>query len=288
MAMNVKELGRFDSPVMICGGAYSNLEATDAMLAYAQRKGIPNSHIMHTGDAIAYCADAEATATRIREAQIASIKGNVEEQLGSNAGDCACGFDQGSACQAMAVEWYAFADNEISQQTRDWCAELPDHLVFAMGTRLFRVVHGSVKQVNRFMFSSLDDSDFLAEFDLSATDVVIAGHTGIPFTKHISGRIWHNSGALGMPANDGTARVWVTILSPMVHGVRFEHVPLDYDSKATAAKMRERGLSSAYADALETGHWPSLDILPETERQATGVALRPDATTWSAVPRNAA
>jgi hypothetical protein len=32
-------------------------------------------------------------------------------------------------------------------------------------------------------------------------------------------------------------------------------------------------LPEGYADGLETGLWPSLDILPDAERAATGEAL---------------
>ena len=37
-------------------------------------------------------------------------------------------------------------------------------------------------------------------------DGVIGGHCGLPFTKVVGDRLWHNPGAIGMPANDGTPR----------------------------------------------------------------------------------
>lgn len=288
MSQTIRDLGRFDTPVLLCGGAYGNLEALDALLAEAGRRGIPPANIIHSGDAIAYCSDPEAVARRLSDRGIASIKGNVEDQLAANAGDCACGFEEGSACQVMAVEWYAYADSEISGETRDWCAALPDQLAFTMKSRRFRVVHGSVTTINRFMFGSLDEDEFELELRAAESDVVVAGHTGLPFTRHIDARVWHNTGALGLPANDGTTRVWFSVVTPLSHGVRFEHFPLDYDHAAAADKMRRRGLSEAYAHALESGVWPSLDILPAAERAATGKALHPGMTVWAAVPRNAA
>lgn len=47
--------------------------------------------------------------------------------------------------------------------------------------------------------------------------------------------------------------------------------------QATSAmldRMIEEGLPQGYAEALRTGLWPSLDVLPEPEQLATGKPLR--------------
>ena len=48
--------------------------------------------------------------------------------------------------------------------------------------------------------------------------------------------------------------------------------PLDYDHAGAAAKMRARGLPEAYAEALEGGLWPDMDVLPAVERAREGVS----------------
>jgi hypothetical protein len=44
--------------------------------------------------------------------------------------------------------------------------------------------------------------------------------------------------------------------------------------------MRQRGLPEGYAAALETGLWPSCDILPTTELATRGRWLDPAAVFW--------
>lgn len=281
-------IGSFNAPLILCGGAYSNLEALEGLFEEARRLNIPNDHIIHCGDVIAYCADPEASARLLMQSGVHSIKGNVEEQLGRNAGDCACGFEEGSKCQALSAEWFAHANDQISDPTRSWMADLPDQISFTMNNRTFRVVHGGVDQINRFMFASLEDQVFGDELALAGTNCVIAGHTGIPFSRHVGGKIWHNCGALGLPANDGTPRGWFTILTPMVHGVRFEHRPLHYDHITAARKMRNVGLSGEYATALETGLWPTMDILPEAERSSVGKPISLGSVVWAQIPRSVA
>lgn len=281
-------IGPFDAPVIIFGGVYSNLESLEALFEEAGRLNVPAERIIHTGDVVAYCADPEKSARLLMSSGVHAIKGNVEEQLGQNAMDCACGFEDGSKCQTLAVEWYAYADRQIGGEVRTWMAGLPDQLTFAMNGRTFRVVHGGINQTNRFMFASLSDAVFGAELAQGGTDGVIAGHTGIPFTRHVGGKVWHNTGALGLPANDGTPRGWFTVLTPMIHGVRFEHRPLHYDHITAARKMRETGLSGEYASALESGLWPTMDILPEPEREGVGKPISLGSIVWAQIPRSAA
>ena len=273
IAARTRDLGRFDAPVLVCGGAYSNLEALEALFAAANRLGIPNDHIVHTGDAIAYCADAAATAELLRQCGVPSIQGNVEESLAASLPDCGCGFNEGSVCDKLAAEWFAYADAHTGPDLRRWMGQLPHHLTFELSGLRIRAVHGSVQEVNRFMFASLPDSAFEAEFAHADADIVVAGHSGIPFTRRVSARLWHNSGSVGLPANDGTPRVWFSVLSPEDDGIRFEHHAFDYDHELTKSKMLSAGVCTEYAETLSNGLWPSVDVLPDTEKRATGKPL---------------
>ncbi len=65
-------------------------------------------------------------------------------------------------------------------------------------------------------------------------------------------------------------------MEPGHNGPEFCHFSLDYDYASAAQKMRAAGLPEGYARALETGFWPSLDILPQAERERTGQAINVD------------
>jgi predicted phosphodiesterase len=272
-SLRVVDLGRINEPLLVCGGAYSNLEALTALLDTANQLHIPARRIVHTGDGVAYCADPVDTAERLRSSGVHSIQGNVEESLAASLPDCGCGFELGTVCEKLAAQWFSFTDARIGDDLRRWMAGLPHHLTFEMCGLKFRVVHGSVTSINRFMFASQPDADFEAELSAARADAVIAGHSGIPFNRTVGGRLWHNSGPLGLPANDGTPRVWFSILAPGPGGIRISVHALDYDFEAARDKMLRENVCPEYARALETGLWPSLDILPEAERRVAGVPL---------------
>jgi hypothetical protein len=269
-----------DGPVLVFGGPYSNLEATEAVLAEAARRGIPPARIVCTGDVVAYCADARATVERVREAGIHVVMGNCEEKLGAGAEDCGCGFAPGSACDRLAAEWFAHADRTLDADARRWMAQLPRRLDLLIAGLRLAVIHGGLEEISRFVFPSMPARVKALELKAAQCDGIVAGHCGIPFSQVIATaegpRLWHNAGAAGMPANDGTARVWCSILTPgpEPRSLAIEHVALTYDAASAAEKMRTAGLVD-YADALTTGLWPSCDVLPPAELKQQGKPVSP-------------
>src|SRR5690242_151043 len=76
-----------DAPLLIFGGPYSNLQATEAMLAEARRLGIPAGRTICTGDVVAYGADPCETVDAVRAAGIPVVMGNCDESLGTRSED---------------------------------------------------------------------------------------------------------------------------------------------------------------------------------------------------------
>lgn len=262
-------------PILVFGGPYSNLAATRALMAEADRLAIAPTQVICTGDVVAYCAEPEETAQAIAAWGCHVIQGNCEQQLAEGAIDCACNFEDGSACDLLAKGWYPFANARMSPAMRTWMGGLPQTLRFSIGATTFRVVHGGVTLVNRWVFAS--QADVVAqECAAAGTDVVIAGHAGLPFVARAGRRVWFNPGVIGMPANDGTPDVWYGLVQRQPDGaIALTTHRLAYDHMAAAAAMRRFGYANGYARSLVTGVWPSLDILPSAEQAATGKRLRP-------------
>ncbi len=278
------DLGELFHPILIFGGPYSNLEATRALRAEASRRGIPPERLICTGDVVAYCVDPSATVAEIRDWGIHVVMGNCEESLAAASPDCGCGFDEGTACAVLAVDWYSHANAVLDAAARTWMAALPRRIAFRInGVRLL-AIHGGVSSINRFLFASTPDAEKTAEMDGLDIDGIVGGHCGLPFTQTVEGRLWHNAGAIGLPANDGTVDGWYAVVEPRGTGVSVTHHRLAYDVATAAAAMRRHQLPEGYSKALETGLWPSIDILPAAERAATGHALSPPHTLFTPQP----
>ncbi len=268
-------------PLLVFGGPYSNLEATKALVREARRRTIPPGNIVCTGDLAAYCADPQGVIDLLRRSGIRIVMGNCEESLAAQAAGCGCGFTGDSACAALSDQWYYYADRNIDAESRLWMGSLPRQLDLEINGRRLVVVHGGVTSINRFIFATSDEA-IEEELATSGCDGVIAGHSGLPFTCESGGRLWHNAGVVGMPANDGTPRVWFSVLVPSDGDILIEHHALDYDHTAAAARMRQCDLPEGYAAALETGLWPSCEVLPPTELPTCGRRLEPGTVIWHA------
>jgi predicted phosphodiesterase len=258
---------------IVFGGPYSNLEATAAVLAEAARLGITHERIVCTGDIVAYCADPVATLDLVQASGIHVVMGNCDEQLGNSADDCGCGFPPGSSCDRLSAAWFAYADARVTPAQRKWLASLPRRLDIEIGGVRLAVIHGATAQISRFIFASTPALAKKRELDLAGCDGIVAGHCGLPFSQVIDGRFWHNAGVVGMPAHDGTPRVWYSVLTPVDGGIEIAHRALTYDHDRAASAMARAKLPSEYALALAKGIWPSCDVLPKQEIHSAGIPL---------------
>ncbi|MCB0705716.1 MAG: metallophosphoesterase [Saprospiraceae bacterium] len=276
MNFTTKDIGLIDpGSLLVFGGVYSNLEALLALKAKADNLQIPPDRIICTGDIVAYCADPEACVQLIRDWGIHCIAGNVEIQLRERQDDCGCNFEEETRCDIFSRHWYPYARRMVSEEALEWMETLPHHLTFQFGNKKFRVVHGSYFGVSEYVFASTSTDHKTRNFEASKSDVILAGHCGLPFGEKIGNYIWWNAGVIGMPANDGTTRIWFSTIywagenSPM----EFRHHPLHFDESRTHQKMIANELPTEYAETLMTGLWDNCEILPDAETKIQGIPL---------------
>ena len=271
----MSDLGNINDRLLIFGGPYSNLAATTAMQQRARELGLLPSQVICTGDVVAYCAEPGETVDLIRDWGIPVVMGNCEESLAFGEDDCGCGFEPGSECSVLAVTWYDYANRRMNAEQRRWMQGLPRSIDFQMAGRDFRIVHGSLDSINEFVFASGDSDQRLARIRQESVDVVIGGHSGIPFGQQLEDCYWLNAGVIGMPANDGSSHGWYLMLEPTGNGVEVSWHQLSYDYRKSRETTIAAGMTS-YGEALASGHWPSIDILPPAEAGMTGRALQLD------------
>lgn len=269
MQGGVTDWGEIAGDVLAFGGVVSNAHALAALTRLAAEQGITARRMVCTGDVVAYCGQPAGTVAAFRALGAATIRGNVEESLVRRAADCGCGFARRTACDRLAEAWYAHADASLDPQARAWMASLPGLAVFRAHGRRWGVLHGGATAVNRFLWPTSPKAalaEEIAAFEALAgpVDAVLAGHCGLPFLCEVAGRLWFNTGALGLPPNDGAPRTSFGVIA--ADGPRIER--LAYDHQGAARAMRAAGLTQGYDRALLSGRWPSEDVLPPELRRA--------------------
>jgi diadenosine tetraphosphatase ApaH/serine/threonine PP2A family protein phosphatase len=130
-------------------------------------------------------------------------------------------------------------------------------------------IHGSPRRVNEFLWESATPDGLVRHFlESHKADVILCSHTGIKWHRALpEDRHLVNVGVIGRPENDGTPRVWYTILTAGT-GLEVEFVPLAYDHEALAREMEAEQLPREFIETIRTGWWTTcLENLPARERQ---------------------
>ena len=275
MDKKIEHIENLKGKVLLFGGVYSNLQALEKLKSIAEEENISPDNCICTGDIVGYCAQPEETVQLFKLWGAKSIAGNVELQLSEGAEDCGCDFKAGSRCDGFSQLWYPYAQSKLSKDSLDFIKTMPDHLEFEYAGKKVTVVHGSYCNVSEFIFKSTPWKIKAENFEVTKTDVIIAGHCGLPFHQIEEKKMWLNPGVIGMPANDGTPQVWYMILNDEKDSLNFSHHKMDYNFTLTNKLMQNGLLPQEYAKTIITGIWDNTEILPTAESgwQGFGIPL---------------
>lgn len=279
--MEIKTLGTLQGPVGLFGGVYSNFQSLEEFDRQIQQLSLPYTQLICTGDVVGYCGSPAECIETLQAWGVHGILGNVEENLVLGIDDCGCNFGEGSRCDLFSKQWFPFAQSQVKEKHLTYLRTLPHRLEFELGDKKVHVLHGSHGHISEFIFESTPWEKKQAFFDTLDVDVIIAGHTGIPYIQERNGKVWINPGVLGMPANDGTPRVWFATLDIQDGELQCQFHTYEYDAGEANQIMLENGLSYQYADTLLTGLWDNNDILPAFETSRQGIMLEWDKRTVS-------
>ena len=273
MEKEIKHIGIKNGKLLLFGGVYSNLQALQQLISIAETEGITPDNCICTGDITGYCAQPEETVQLFQKWGALSIAGNVELQLANDSEDCGCDFKAGGRCDDFSKMWFPYIKGHLSQQSLDWMKTIPEYICFHYGTKKVTIVHGNYGNTSEFIFASNADDSKQNTFKATNSDVIVAGHCGLPFHQTIKNNLWLNPGVIGMPANDGTPRVWYMILNMEDEMLTYTHHSFEYDAITAQKLMYKNHLPEAYGDTLTSGIWDNMEILPEIEKMGQGIPI---------------
>jgi len=250
--------------IALIGGIYSNHLALAVALDDIAARGIDEIYCL--GDLGAFGPNPDKVIERLRDEGIPTLQGNYDNSIGYGLDDCQCGYTDPRDNHYAQLS-YDYTLRKTSGPSREWLRSLPESIRFDLGGKRVLLCHGSPRQMNEFLWESTTPTHLLLKLcEEHGADLVAGTHTGLHWERTLpDGRRFVNAGVLGRPENDGTARVWYTILSEAEPEVAF--VPLEYDHEALCREMHEEGLPEEFVRTIREGWWTTcLEILPAKER----------------------
>lgn len=251
--------------IALLGGVYGNDRALDAVLDDARRRGAERIYCL--GDLGGFGPHPERIVPRLREASIGCVQGNYDRAIADGAADCGCGYTD-PRDNAFARISYAYTLRRTPDDQRRWLGRLPPFLRVTVGDAPVLLVHGSPRRQNEFLWESTSPNGMLEAFCRAwDADVLAFTHTGLRWHRRLpSERHAVNVGAAGRPGNDGSPRVWYTLLTAD-RELDVAFVPVNYDHDVVARAMEREGLPPQFVETIRTGWWSCcLESMPVKER----------------------
>lgn len=201
--------------VAVIADIHANFPALEKVL-----EDIRGAPIFCCGDLVGYNTFPNEVIDLIRTNNATSILGNHD--LAVLTGDT--GWFNSEAIKA--IEWTA---GKLTTENRSFLEALPRAY-----ENEFYMAHGSPKnQLEGYIFSDDPDYVFSDFFNYTERDIIILGHTHMPFVKKIDGKLIFNPGSVGQP-RDSDPRASYAILDTEKKEVKIKRVGYDIEKTSTA------------------------------------------------------
>lgn len=154
------------------------------------------------GDLVDYGPDPRTVVQAVRELATLAVRGNHDHAVGYGV-DPRCA----PAFRAMAAATQRYTMEVLADDDKAYLRELPlTQSVVRDGRRVY-VCHATPSDP-LFAYCPPGSPDWSREAETIDADVILVGHTHLPFVKRIGDRTIVNPGSLGQPKHGGSYAIW--------------------------------------------------------------------------------
>jgi len=198
------------------------------------------------GDLVGYGAHPNEVIALVRGAGYPTIMGNYDDGVGFDRDNCGCAYtdDEMRRLGDLSLQWSK--ENVTPENKAFLRLLLPNIRVEVEGKRVL-LVHGSPRRINEYLYADRQPASLARVAALAEADVLVFGHTHLPYIKEVEGVLFVNDGSVGKP-KDGDPRAAYGRLEIGTE-VQASIVRVPYD---VAAAVRASGLPAHFADLLES------------------------------------
>ena len=230
---------------------HGNLPALEAAVMDAKARGA--GKIVCAGDMTGYGPFPDEVCRFLEERRIPSIIGNYDRKVidVTNQGSSAA-----AGMKQKKRKILLWTGAHLDVRSRRYLASLPEHLTLRLpGGHHLLVVHGSPLSMDDAIYPSITRRGLEVKVGGVRPDVLVCGHTHIPFVKRIGGVLIVNCGSAGHPV-DGDPRPAYALVNaeegavPRGRIVRFEY-DRTWTIKALEKTSLPRGLQKDFAEGAK-------------------------------------
>lgn len=222
--------------VAVISDIHSNLQALDAVMT--ELDSDPPDAVLCAGDIVGYGANPNECCEIVSRRCDKIVVGNHD--LSALTGDTYLM----NPYAARASVWTSAA---LSRVSRSFLESLPREERLGLGGARIAMYHGSPRSVSEYVYE--DDLEGLPLDEIQA-EIVIMGHTHVPYVRKLGRVLAVNPGSVGQP-RDSDPRASFAVLEPAAGRCLIRR--LDYDTEGAAKAIISAGLPQLLAERLFCG-----------------------------------
>ncbi len=232
--------------IAIFSDIHGNRHALAAVLADIDEQAPDRVYCL--GDLVGYGAYPNEVIERVRDRGIPTIMGNYDDGVGFDKDECGCAYTDPEMRRLgdISLMWTREA---VAPENKEYLRSLLPSIRFKEAGKEFLLVHGSPRKINEYVYENRPLANLERIASSASADVLVFGHTHLPYVKEVAGVLLVNDGSVGKP-KDGDARAGYVILD-VGDEVKVGFRRMAYDVAAAAEAVRASGLPAHFAELLE-------------------------------------
>ncbi len=232
--------------IAVFSDVHGNAVALEAVLKDINARNI--DLVFCGGDLVGYGAYPNEVIALIRKYRIPTIMGNYDEGVGFSRSDCGCAYTDPRMKELgqISLDW---TKKHVDFENRSFLRSLLERVQFSVCGKKILIVHGSPRQINEYLYTDRPEESVLRFFDNENVDIIICGHTHMPYTRVMGGKCLINAGSVGKP-KDGDRRAAYTVVKLTESSLETEVIRVEYDVERMAKVIETSGLPGEFAMAL--------------------------------------
>ena len=207
------------------------------------------------GDLGGYASEPNEVQDLVMFLECPVVMGNYDEGVGFNKDSCGCNYVKPFDVKMSDVSFF-WTREHTTDANKAWLRELPREIRLEVEGQRVLLCHGSPASTTEYLFETRSEP-YLKKFtpgghDDTRADVIVFGHTHVPYHRVVDGVHFVNTGSVGRP-KDGDPRAGYCVLTIDGDQVTTEQVRLEYDVGAACSRLLAAGLPPYFADYLRLG-----------------------------------
>jgi len=226
---------------------HGNIHALRAVLDDIGQQAIDQLYCL--GDLVGYGAYPNEVIELIRKHHIPTIMGNYDDGVGFDKEECGCAYtdEKMRRLGLLSVEW---SKEHVTAENKAYLRWLLSYIRLDCQGRRFLLVHGSPRRINEYVYEDRATKSLSRIAQAADADVLVMGHTHLPYVKEVDGVLFVNDGSVGKP-KDGDNRAAYAIYD-IGDELTVSIQRVAYDVQAAAAAVRASALPDHFAELLES------------------------------------